>query len=79
MSYQAEQLAAEDCLDFGSACEGAVEYRMALSGTGRSFPRCEHHWEERLDEQERINERYPYQAPGDFDPDYAGERWDDEY
>ena len=36
-----------------------VEYRMALSMTGRSFPRCDKHWQQRLDEQERINERYP--------------------
>jgi hypothetical protein len=70
-----------ECLDdYGDGtCEGAVEYRMPLSGTGMSFPRCEKHWKERLETQQGINERYPVHAPSDFDPAYAGERWDDEY
>ena len=68
------------CLnEHDGACDGAVEYRMALSGTGRSFPRCEKHWEERLDIQDGINQRYPVNAPSDFDPSYAGEHWDEEY
>jgi hypothetical protein len=66
------------CLDGPSGCRGPVEYRMALSSTGRSFPRCEHHWDLRLDEQERINERYPATPPPDFDPLDAGESWDDD-
>ena len=75
-----EQLQAEDCLDHDDDCSGSVEFRMALSGTGRSFPRCDHHWEERLEEQERINDRYPDSpvAPDWFDESYAGERWDEE-
>lgn len=54
---------------------------MPLSATGRSFPRCEAHWEERLDRQAEINERYPDTpiAPSWFDPSYAGERWNDDY
>lgn len=69
------------CLDAGGStpCHGAVEYRMALSATGRSFPRCQAHWEIRLMEQERINAAYPALAPADFDPSYAGERWDEDY
>lgn len=68
------------CLDNHQGnCQGEVEYRMALSPSGKNFPRCNKHFEERLDEQERINERYPYHQPADFDPSYAGERWDDEY
>jgi hypothetical protein len=57
-----------------------VEYRLALTATGRSFPRCERHWNDRLDEQERITSRYPDSdlPPADFDPAYAGERWDEE-
>lgn len=72
------------CLDDhdedGRHCSGPVEYRMALSGTGRSFPRCEKHWGLRLEEQDRINERYPDSPlpPSDFDPTYAGERWDED-
>lgn len=70
-----------ECLDQwqDTPCSGPVEYRMPLSGTGRSFPRCDRHWSERLDVQDRINERYPYHAPSDFDPAYAGERWEDDY
>lgn len=70
-----------ECLDdYGEGtCSGPVEYRMALSATGRSFPRCEKHWAERLEEQDRINARYPQHAPSDFDPSYAGERWEEDY
>lgn len=73
-----------ECLDEhpdGQGCRGPIEYRMPLSATGRSFPRCEAHWEERLDRQAEINERYPDTpiAPSWFDPSYAGERWNDDY
>lgn len=69
------------CLDSHvSPCRGPVEYRYALSATGRSFPRCDKHWDERLRIQEGINARYPEQAPADFDPYYAGEAWgEDDY
>jgi hypothetical protein len=71
-----------ECLDDpgGGGCHGPIAYRMALSGTGRSFPRCDGHWADRLDEQERIASRYPDSpiAPSDFDPSYAGERWDED-
>jgi hypothetical protein len=67
------------CLEHGDDCKGTVEYRYPLSGTGRSFPRCDHHWDKRLDEQERINRTYPATAPSDFDPAYAGEHWDEDY
>jgi len=60
-------------------CEGSVEYRMSLSGTGTSIPRCDYHWAKRLETEEEHNRKYPVLAPSDFDPDYAGERWDDEY
>lgn len=66
-----------ECLDeHNGPCTGPVEYRYALSATGRSFPRCEAHWEKRLDEQERIMQRYGGDCPPrDFDPGYAGEEW----
>ena len=68
------------CLDDAAGdCEGEVAYRMALSGTGKSFPRCDKHWGERLDVQDGINQRYPEHQPADFDPSYAGEYWDDDY
>lgn len=71
-----------ECLDsYQDECEGTVEYRFPLSGTGRSFPRCDKHWSQRLDVQEGINRRYPDSpfAPSDFDPSYAGESWDEDY
>lgn len=71
-----------ECLDdYGDGtCAGAVEYRMALSATGRSFPRCEKHWGDRVEKQEGIQRRYGgAAAPRDFDPAYAGERWDEDY
>lgn len=72
-----------ECLDGrgyadDTTCAGTVEYRMPLSGTGKSFPRCDAHWSERLDIQQGIDERYPEHAPSDFDPYYAGEAWGDE-
>lgn len=67
------------CLNDGPGCGGQVEYRMPLSGTGRSFPRCDAHWEQRLETQRGIDARYPTHAPADFDPSYAGESWDEDY
>jgi hypothetical protein len=51
---------------------------MALSGTGKSFPRCEFHWDWRLREEERLNLMYPPQPPADWSPDDAGEHWSEE-
>lgn len=69
-----------ECLDRrNGGCEGEVEYRESLSGTGTSIPRCAKHWTERLEVQRGINERYPTHAPADFDPSYAGESWDEDY
>jgi len=69
------------CIDDAGqlACKGPVEYRMALSGSGRSFPRCEEHWGRRLHLQDEINAKYGGDIPpADFDPSYAGERWDED-
>lgn len=68
------------CLDDNDngTCRGPVEYRMPLSGTGRSFPRCAAHWGKRLDLQDRINRRYPTHAPRDWSPLDAGERWNED-
>ena len=71
-----------ECLDENpllEACKEPIEYRESLSGTGISYPRCDFHWDMRLDIQDQINDRYPYHQPADFDPTYAGERWDDDY
>lgn len=71
-----------ECLDrHDNQCTGPVEMRYPLSGTGRSFPRCDGHWGKRLAKQEEINERYaPFSdvPPAGFDSTYAGERWDED-
>lgn len=75
------QLTHEDCLDFGrDRCGGDTEWRLPFSGLN-SFIRCDVHWEQRIEEQQRIDEAYPDSpiAPEWFDPTYAGERWDDDY
>jgi hypothetical protein len=64
-----------DAQDGGYTCYGEVEYRYPLSGTAKSFPRCDFHWDKRLEIQEGINQRYPEHEPEDFDPTYAGESW----
>lgn len=69
------------CLnEFEGDCAGAVELRSPLSGTGRSFPRCDKHWSDRLDREEETRRAYPDSpiAPAWFDPTYAGESWDGE-
>ena len=63
------------CLNENEKCEGAVEYRMSLSGTGTPIPRCEWHWAERLDLQDEINKRYNNRAGYSFYD--AGEYWDE--
>ncbi len=72
------------CLDDhtgGADCEGTTEMRYPLSGTGKSYPRCDGHWKKRLKKQQEINKRYaPFSdvPPAGFDPLYAGERWEDD-
>lgn len=72
-----------DCLESGKPdppCEGAVELRHALSGSGVPYPRCDHHWRLRVAKQHEMEQRYPDSphAPDWFDPTYAGERWDED-
>lgn len=68
-----------DCLEGTEGCYGSVYYRMSLSPSGRSYPRCDKHWEERLDTEERLNRDYPEFAPDWFDPANAGEHWGEDY
>lgn len=65
------------CLDSDDFCEGKVELHTT-DGTNY-WARCEYHQELRVEREAEIRERYPYNAPSDFDSSYAGERWDDEY
>lgn len=68
-----------ECLDLHRGeCHGPVELRESLTGTGTRIPRCGKHWEDRLELEDQIRERYPEQRPDDFDPLYAGERWNED-
>lgn len=48
-----------ECLDNHQGdCGGEVEYRPAMSPTGKWFPRCDAHFAARLETQERIVRDY---------------------
>ncbi|HTE67056.1 MAG TPA: hypothetical protein VK736_12475 [Candidatus Binatia bacterium] len=69
-----------ECINGPEGCAGTVEYRMPLSGTGQPYPRCDSHWDARLQMEEQLQERYPMHAPSDWSPDDAGEAWgEDDY
>jgi hypothetical protein len=76
-----EPLTYDDCLNGPQECSGDVDYRMPLSATGKPFPRCDHHWNKRLEQEEQHRTTYPDSpiAPDWFDPSIAGERWDEDY
>lgn len=63
---------------FVGNCVGAVAHREPLSGSGRSFPRCELHWDERLKLERDLNHRYPALPPAAWSPLDAGEAWDED-
>jgi hypothetical protein len=65
-----------ECLNESTDCMGRIELRESLSGTGTPIPRCAFHWEQRLDLEDQISERYPMHAPSDWSPLDAGESWD---
>jgi hypothetical protein len=70
------------CLRFGDpgeVCKGEVDEFPAPSGTGTLIAWCMKHYEQALENDRAIQMRYPVHAPADFDPDYCGERWDDDY
>ncbi len=71
-----------DCLDGPEGCGGEAFPRLALSGSGDAYSRCDAHYEAyaaRLQPvMDDISRRYPAMAPSDFDPSYAGESWDED-
>jgi len=79
--YQHDVDAPPLCLDASPAnsCSGDVEYH-SIDGL-RAWPRCEKHFDLRLDRYEDIMEKYAQSdvAPSWFDPADAGERWDYDY
>lgn len=66
------------CLEHDASCGGLVELRPSLTGTGTPIARCDRHWHARLQAESAHRHRYPEHAPADFDPGYAGERWDED-
>ena len=64
-----------ECLDGPDGCQGIVEYRMPLSPSGRTFPRCDHHWSLRLDKEEGAIPWRSDVAPSWVDPTLCGESW----
>ena len=68
-----------ECMDArpDSRCVGPVEMHSIDPGRTGAFPRCDRHWQERLDRRENSIERYETSdvAPSWFDPSYAGEEW----
>lgn len=67
-----------ECLDGPEGCAGSVEYRYTPDREDmKSFPRCEYHFEQRLDQAERNMELQSDVPPDWFDPSYAGESWDE--
>lgn len=65
-----------ECLDSSDydECGGTVEYRIAMSPTGISYPRCEVHFEQRWESQQRISRDYG--VPTYY---YGDEGYDDDY
>jgi hypothetical protein len=69
-----------ECIQALQDCQGEVAYRIPLSGTGRAFPRCDYHWNKRLELEDELNQRYPVNPPSDWSPLDAGEAWgEDDY
>ena len=67
--------------DYGhDTCSPYVWYGSnPYSDSLKSWPRCDKHYEDYVDRMQEIAQRYPVNAPSDFDPAYAGERWDADY
>lgn len=73
-----------ECLDgrgTGEDCSGPVALWHSGGASGRSWPRCTRHGDERLARHDNSIEAYADSdvPPSWFDPAYAGERWDDDY
>ena len=66
----------DKCIDPGCLKPVAC---VTYSSMGTPLPRCEEHQERRHQLELRIREYESPCPPADFDPDYCGERWSEEY
>lgn len=66
------------CLDANDyeSCVGLTDYRMAMSPTGISYPRCDGHYEARWETQERISRDYGVPLTYDSPSSWADEMED---
>ena len=69
-----------ECLDdYQGDCQGPVEYHCnPYSDSFKAWPRCAYHFDIYVDRMQDLAQRYPVNAPSDFDPLYAGERWEED-
>lgn len=75
-------MATLECLDDHTGeCKGEVVNHPSLAGTGMAIPRCTEHWGKHIERDQQHRQVYPDSPipPAWFDPDAAGERWDDDY
>ncbi len=70
-----------ECLGDPDYCKGAVDYHWNGDPDGKTWPRCEWHQAQRVQQRENSIEKYANSdvPPAWFDPSAAGERWDDDY
>jgi hypothetical protein len=67
------------CIDGPEGCSGPVEMHTTPDRRdGKSFARCEAHFERRMASVERNLELTSDTPPAWFDPSYAGEQWDED-
>lgn len=68
-----------ECIDDHGegTCAGPVAYHSVDPGRASAPPRCDRHWERRLERRENSIERYENSdvPPPWFDPTIAGEEW----
>jgi len=72
------------CLDRhrSTECSEYVEFRISMSPSGVSYPRCDKHFELAYQRYLETEAKYGMSssvAPAWFDESDAGERWNDDY
>ena len=69
-------------MDGPEGCKGETFARLALSGSGDAYYRCDFHYEAYVDRLQPvmvvISRRYPVHPPSDFDAAFGGESWDED-